>query len=65
MHKHRSFKREVRCYETTAIGAKERPEAHGGICTVSFCRCGAKREVNSNGRAVEQGTWYGGKEVES
>jgi len=40
----------------------ENRAAHGGICYVETCdRCGARREVNSNGRHVERGAWVKAK----
>lgn len=35
---------------------KQDPQAHGGVCIVETCRCGAERRVNSNAGKVEWGT---------
>jgi hypothetical protein len=39
-----------------AIGGEE-PRAHGNVCEVEHCRCGAVRAANINQRWVEQGPW--------
>lgn len=41
------------------VGPAERqnPAAHGGICTVDTCSCGAERRTNVNGAHVERGEW--------
>lgn len=31
--------------------------AHGGVCIVDTCSCGAERRTNVNGRHVEPGEW--------
>jgi hypothetical protein len=36
---------------------RQRPEAHGGVCHVETCRCGAKRRTNSNGGRTETSGW--------
>lgn len=36
---------------------RENRAAHGAVCHVDTCRCGATRETNSNGRHVERGGW--------
>ncbi len=49
-------------FRGTAAGAHytsrgENRKAHGGVLWVQACRCGAMREVNSNGTAKEFGAW--------
>lgn len=41
-------------------GAVKHPEnraAHGNVCVVDTCRCGAERKTNVNGRHIERGPW--------
>lgn len=56
------------CREHVAIGSSERPyngsvsrdenrAAHGNICIVETCACGATRSTNVNGLHFEQGVW--------
>lgn len=45
-----------RCY-TGPVSRDENPAAHGGICQIETCRCGAERQTNINGRHIEQGRW--------
>lgn len=61
-HKHKAKTEITRGYTGTARGAHytakgENRSAHGGICHVETCACGATRETNSNGRHMERGTW--------
>lgn len=35
----------------------EKRAAHGNVCVVDTCRCGAERQTNVNGRHVERGPW--------
>jgi len=56
-HRHTvSSSRDV-CYSAPVAGARENRAAHGCICVVEKCSCGAIREANVNGRHVEQGRW--------
>jgi hypothetical protein len=60
MHKHRANPRlsQIRGYRGTVNGViHEVRRAHGGILTIDQCSCGAVRETNSNGLAVERGRW--------
>ena len=62
MHKHKAKVTTMRGYSGTAAGAHYTPRgeerrAHGGVCHVERCSCGATRETNSNGRYDERGTW--------
>jgi len=52
------------CPETSEIrpffGAVAFPEtraAHGGVCEVATCSCGATRRTNRNGSHAEFGKW--------
>ena len=58
MHRHRADP--SKRIERPFSGPVARPatrEAHGGICLVDRCKCGATRETNSNGGHVERGPW--------
>lgn len=35
----------------------ENRAAHGAVCVVETCACGAVRRTNSNGRHDERGAW--------
>ena len=39
------------------VGWPETPAAHGNICRVETCACGAVRRVNVNFTARETGPW--------
>ena len=58
-HKHREKTYQIVGYTAPIPGAKYTPEAHGGVCIVSTCACGAERRVNSTGGAKrrEVGPW--------
>ena len=38
-------------------GAQHNPVAHGNVCIVDVCRCGAVRRTNSNAGVKERGPW--------
>lgn len=40
-----------------SVSRDENPAAHGNICRIDYCRCGAERRTNINGCHVEQGSW--------
>lgn len=42
---------------TGPVKAKQNPAAHGNICRVDKCSCGAVRRTNINGRHIERGEW--------
>ena len=44
------------------VASPENPQAHGGVCFVDRCRCGATRKTNSNGGALERGPWVAPRE---
>lgn len=56
-HKHREKTYQIVGYTAPIPGARYNPMAHGGVCIISTCSCGAERRVNSNGRAEERGPW--------
>lgn len=43
--------------ETKDVASDENRAAHGGICRIEYCCCGATRRTNINGSHVEQGDW--------
>lgn len=57
MHKHKAVQEKTVSYRGTAQGARENRRAHGGVCYVAMCQCGARRETNSNAGAIERGAW--------
>jgi len=42
---------------TGPVASDENRAAHGGICRIEYCCCGATRRTNINGSHVEQGDW--------
>lgn len=44
------------CY-TGSVSRNENRAAHGGVCHIETCECGATRRTNSNGRHEEVGEW--------
>lgn len=59
MHTHRPATHELRPYigPVAATIDDENVAAHGNVCEVQRCRCGAVRSVNINGRHRERGPW--------
>ena len=58
IHKHRVHHTTTICYRgTVAAVITEDRRAHGGVCFVDRCKCGAKRETNSTGGHIERGRW--------
>jgi hypothetical protein len=59
-HRHKAVKSADQCFHGTARGAAERENrtAHGGICRIERCECGAQREINLNAGESEVGCWY-------
>jgi hypothetical protein len=55
-HTHRAVRTEERSYRGP-VGRTEVPQAHGGVCRVAHCRCGAVRESNHNQGHSEYGPW--------
>ena len=58
MHRHRPdpTKTYERCY-SGPVSPRQNPVAHGNICIVEECSCGAVRRTNSNAGAIERGPW--------
>lgn len=57
-HKHRAVaaRRKTRCFVHCVAPSACRQAAHGNVVIVDECRCGARRETNSNA-AHERGPW--------
>ncbi len=55
-HRHKADKTIDRPY-TGPVSTNENRAAHGGICVVATCACGAQRRTNRNGNHVEAGRW--------
>jgi len=57
-HTHRAVKNLSRDYCFSGpVSDRENRAAHGNICTVDTCKCGATRRTNVNGRHIEKGQW--------
>lgn len=39
------------------VSARQNPVAHGNVCIVDRCRCGAERGTNRNAGQSERGAW--------
>jgi hypothetical protein len=57
-HRHRTIGTTTRCY-TGPVRSPENRAAHGNVCHVDRCLCGAERLTNVNGPHVEQSEWSG------
>ena len=42
---------------TGAVAYPENRTAHGNVCFVEYCKCGAWRATNSNAGQVERSLW--------
>ncbi len=56
-HRHEAEFVKTTCYISRARGAHENSAAHGDICDIETCACGARRETNLNGVHIERGEW--------
>ena len=57
-HRHKAVRDEVRGYsEPVGPPSLQDRRAHGGICIVEWCACGAKRRTNSTGGHTETTGW--------
>lgn len=57
-HTHRAVpERQTEQYYSHPVRQPENPAAHGGVCFVDRCRCGATRRTNVNGWHRERGPW--------
>ena len=59
MHQHREKSYRIVGYTAPIPGVEQNPAAHGGVCIISTCSCGAERRTNSTGGAKrsEVGPW--------
>lgn len=57
-HRHKAEKSIDRPY-MGPVATRENRAAHGGICVVEICACGATRRTNINGNHAEAGKWVG------
>ena len=66
MHRHREKTYRIVGYTAPIPGARYNPQAHGGVCIISTCSCGAERRANSNGgpKGREVGPWVKKDETE-
>ena len=55
-HRHRPATSVDRCY-TGPVKQPQNQAAHGNICVIDTCRCGAERRTNVNQNHVERGAW--------
>lgn len=57
-HKHKAV-RETTIGYRGPVGPhwRQNQQAHGGVCFVERCSCGAVRHTNSNGNATESSGW--------
>lgn len=55
-HVHRIAWCEVRPF-AGPVSRHSNRAAHGGVCELHTCRCGATRRVNVNRRHIERGEW--------
>lgn len=56
MHRHRPKAQNIRPF-TGPVCARQKPVAHGNVCIVDVCSCGAIRRTNSNAGQLERGPW--------
>ena len=61
MHKHRIKSSSETPFFGPVTGVKPEPRAHGCVCVVDRCPCGAARYTNVNGQFYERGKWTGGQ----
>lgn len=55
-HRHKAIRTTTTCF-TGPVSRKENPAAHGGVCYVDYCACGAERRTNVNQCFTETGAW--------
>jgi hypothetical protein len=55
-HRHSVFSSVDRGF-TDAVSRDENRAAHGNICVIDTCKCGATRRINVNGTHIERGAW--------
>lgn len=55
-HAHRAERSDTRPY-SGPVSDRQNPAAHGNVCVVAYCRCGAWRSTNQNQGHTERGPW--------
>jgi len=55
-HRHQPTKTYVRPF-FGPVAARENRAAHGNVCVIDTCSCGAERRTNRNQGHLERGTW--------
>ena len=58
-HKHEAKALRYLPFTGPVAGANYNPAAHGNVCIVSTCVCGAECRQNVNGLHTEKGPWIG------
>ena len=58
MHKHKVIKSRHVCFINCVNPCNCNEIAHGGICIIETCFCGAERYTNSNQGRLEVGKWF-------
>lgn len=56
-HKPQPNKTIERCYSAPVSIGKQNRMAHGGVCYIETCQCGATRKKNVNQCHIERGEW--------
>lgn len=56
-HKHKAQSERTLPFQGP-VASPENPAAHGNVCHVETCKCGATRRTNVNGRHLERGSWF-------
>lgn len=57
MHRHRAKKTTDRGYSAPVSTYNQNPSAHGNICEIARCSCGAVRYRNINQNHIESSGW--------
>lgn len=60
MHKHRAKTTRIRAFSGPVAIERQNLAAHGNVCEIATCACGAERHTNRNRRHVERGPWHKG-----
>lgn len=56
-HRHTAVTTIERCFRGSVSSRRENRAAHGGVCYVERCHCGAERHTNVNGSHEETSGW--------
>ena len=55
-HRHSVAQEETQPF-SGPVADRQNPAAHGNVCYIQHCKCGATRKTNVNGANVERGRW--------